>query len=84
MLSSYEGAMTQDVVDITHLIKRLRFHLNYPESVLVQPSSFSLQDAMAAARVMDRKMDCCEVPAPRGLPGVPILIRCVLGLHLRV
>jgi hypothetical protein len=58
----------EEMVDITDLIKDCASTLTYSEPVLCNPLSFSLQDAMAATQVMDRKMDCCEVPAPQVSP----------------
>jgi hypothetical protein len=58
----------EEMVDITDLINDCASTLTYSEPVLCNPLSFSLQDAMAATQVMDRKMDCCEVPAPQVSP----------------
>jgi hypothetical protein len=58
----------EEMDDITDLIKDCASTLTYSEPVLSNPLSFSLQDAMAATQVMDRKMDCCEVPAPQVSP----------------
>jgi hypothetical protein len=66
--SSEDAKDPEEMFDITDLIKNCASSLTYAEPVLCNPLSFSLQDAMAATQVMDRKMDCCEVPAPQVSP----------------
>jgi hypothetical protein len=38
------------------------------DPMLCNDDNFNLQDSMAALEVMDRKMDCCEVPASQVAP----------------
>jgi hypothetical protein len=53
----------QEMVDITSLIEDAASSLAVSDPMLCNKKSFNLQDSMAALELMDRKMDCCEVPA---------------------
>jgi hypothetical protein len=61
-LDSSDGQQTEDLVDITAFVEDAAVTLSYSDPFLCHPSSFSLQDAMAASQLADRKMDCCEIP----------------------
>jgi hypothetical protein len=63
-------ADNEDLVDITALIETSASSLTNKNSVLCNKETFDLQDAMAALELMDRKMDCCQIPAlvARGAP----------------
>jgi hypothetical protein len=49
------------MVDILPLLQNAAKTLSY-DSPMIHTKSFNLQDSMAALEIMDRKMDCCEVP----------------------
>jgi len=51
------------MVDITHLVEQCAAaSLHHSNPILCNEASFSLHDSMAALELMDRKMDCCELP----------------------
>lgn len=53
----------QDMVDITAIVEKCAESLTNEDSILCQSKeTFDLHDAMAALELMDRKMDCCEIP----------------------
>ena len=56
------------MVDITSLIEEAASALTVSDPMICQPSSFSLLDSMSALELMDRKMDCCELPASTVAP----------------
>lgn len=51
--------------DITHVLEDAASFLNFKMPML-HTESFNLQDSMAALEIMDKKMDCCEVPCRNG------------------
>jgi hypothetical protein len=53
----------QEMVDITSLIEDAASSLTVSAPMLCDEKSFNLLDSMAALELIDRKMDCCEVPA---------------------
>jgi hypothetical protein len=57
------------MVDITSLLEDAASALTN-QCPMLCASSFNLQDSMAALEIMDRKMDCCEIPVCeiKGLP----------------
>ena len=65
-----EHAHEDLLVDITPLVETSAASLTNENSVLCNKETFDLQDAMAALELMDRKMDCCQIPASvaRGAP----------------
>jgi len=50
-------------VDVTSLIEACAADLSHKDPFLCREESFSLHDSMAALELMDKKMDCCEIPA---------------------
>jgi Mak10 subunit, NatC N(alpha)-terminal acetyltransferase len=54
---------TEDLVDITSVVEGCASSLTLSNSILCNEESFDLHDSMAALELMDRKMDCCEIPA---------------------
>jgi hypothetical protein len=58
----------KEMVDITSIVDDAAASLTLSEPMLCNLDSFSLQDSMAALELMDRKMDCCEVPASQVSP----------------
>jgi hypothetical protein len=54
---------TEDSVDITSLVEGCASSLTLENSILCNEASFDLHDSMAALELLDRKMDCCEIPA---------------------
>lgn len=50
------------MVDITAMVKKASAALTF-EQPMIHTETFNLQDSMAALEIMDRKMDCCEIPA---------------------
>jgi hypothetical protein len=54
---------TDDLVDITSVVEGCASSLNLENSILCNEASFDLHDSMAALELLDRKMDCCEIPA---------------------
>jgi hypothetical protein len=66
--------VTTEMVDITAILEEAAGCLTMSDPMLFNDDSFNLQDSMAALEVMDRKMDCCEVPASQVAPfGVTAL-----------
>jgi len=57
-----------DWVDITSVVEQAAGSLSVSDPMLCNRNSFSLQDAMAALELMDRTMDCCELPASQVAP----------------
>lgn len=55
-----------ELIDITSLMEDAASALTY-ESPMLHTKSFGLQDSMAALELMDKKMDCCEVPVSNSL-----------------
>ena len=53
----------EEFVNITSVIEGCASELSYSKPYLCNEQSFSLHDSMAALELMDRKMDCCEIPA---------------------
>jgi hypothetical protein len=51
------------MVDVTSLFREAAESLTVVDSMICKEKSFSLQDSMSALEIMDRKMDCCEIPA---------------------
>jgi hypothetical protein len=61
------------MMDITHLFEECASSLSESDPLLCNPITFSLHDAMGATQLMDRKMDCCEIPADQVIQqGMPI------------
>ena len=61
------------MVDVTCVFQEAAKSLTVADSMIYNTNTFSLQDSMAALEVMDRKMDCCEIPASIVAPfGRPI------------
>ena len=58
----------KEMVDITTIIEEAAGSLTMSDPMLCNVDSFSLQDSMAALEMMDRKMDCCELPASQVAP----------------
>eukprot|EP00339_Tiarina_fusa_P005527 CAMPEP_0117008970 /NCGR_PEP_ID=MMETSP0472-20121206/8286_1 /TAXON_ID=693140 ORGANISM="Tiarina fusus, Strain LIS" /NCGR_SAMPLE_ID=MMETSP0472 /ASSEMBLY_ACC=CAM_ASM_000603 /LENGTH=502 /DNA_ID=CAMNT_0004711143 /DNA_START=124 /DNA_END=1629 /DNA_ORIENTATION=- len=64
----------KEMVDITSLIEAAASELaaagelSVTEPMLYREGAFNLQDSMAALEIMDRKMDCCEIPASQVAP----------------
>jgi Mak10 subunit, NatC N(alpha)-terminal acetyltransferase len=54
---------TEDLVDITSVVEGCASSLTVANSIVCNEKSFDLHDSMAALELMDRKMDCCEIPA---------------------
>lgn len=52
-----------DLENITKLVEECSAALTLAEPFVRNPNCFSLHDTMAATQLMDRKMDCCEIPA---------------------
>jgi Mak10 subunit, NatC N(alpha)-terminal acetyltransferase len=64
-MSESESGDTKEstkMVDITSMLRGAASVLTF-ESPMIHTKSFNLQDSMAALEIMDRKMDCCELPA---------------------
>ena len=57
-----------DWVDITSVVEQAAGSLSVSDPMLCNRNSFSLQDAMAALELMDKTMDCCELPASQVAP----------------
>ena len=57
-----------DWVDITSVVEQAARSLSVSDPMLCNRNSFSLQDAMAALELMDKTMDCCELPASQVAP----------------
>jgi hypothetical protein len=55
------AAATTTLVDITSLLEDAASTLTHGLPML-HTSSFNLQDSMATLEIMDRMMDCCEIP----------------------
>lgn len=75
-----------DLVDITLFVEKAAASLTLLKPVLCDENSFSLHDSMAALELMDRKMDCCEIPAelvnPKNNPDFMVPPRQIpTGLH---
>jgi len=51
------------LVDITSLIDECAAALDVRYPFVCDTDTFNLHDSMAATQLMDRKMDCCEIPA---------------------
>lgn len=51
-----------DLVDITSLVDECAASLTTENSILCNSATFDLHSAMGALELMDRKMDCCEIP----------------------
>ena len=61
------------MVDVTSVFQEAAKSLTVADSMIYNTKTFSLQDSMAALEIMDRKMDCCEIPASIVAPfGRPI------------
>jgi hypothetical protein len=58
----------KEMVDITSLIEAAACVLTVTEPMLYREGAFNLQDSMAALEIMDKKMDCCEIPASQVAP----------------
>jgi len=58
-----EPTANDDLVDITAVVEGCASSLTHDNSILCNRKTFDLHDAMAALELMDRKMDCCEIPA---------------------
>ena len=52
-----------DLVDITAVVEKCAASLTHENAILCNRETFDLHDSMAALELMDRKMDCCEIPA---------------------
>jgi hypothetical protein len=53
----------EPLVDITSLVEQCAAtSLSHSSPILCNEATFSLHDSMAALELMDRKMDCCELP----------------------
>ena len=63
----------KEMADITTILEEAAGSLTMSDPMLCNFESFNLQDSMAALEMMDRKMDCCELPAPQVAPfGVTV------------
>jgi Mak10 subunit, NatC N(alpha)-terminal acetyltransferase len=58
-------------LDITNIVNECAATLSYQDPLICNVASFNLHDSMAALELMDRKMDCCEIPANLVGPGSP-------------
>jgi CRISPR/Cas system-associated endonuclease Cas3-HD len=58
----------EEWVDITSMMDAAANSLSVTEPMLCNKNSFNLQDAMSALEIMDKKMDCCEIPASQVAP----------------
>lgn len=58
-----------DWIDITDIVNECAATLSYQDPLICNVASFNLHDSMAALELMDRKMDCCEIPANLVGPG---------------
>lgn len=56
------------LIDITSLIEECASSLTLKEPFLCNRDSFSLHDSMAATELLDRKMDCCQIPVTHYCP----------------
>lgn len=61
-------AEKKEMADVTSLIESASIELTVAEPILCRESGFNLQDSMTALEIMDRKMDCCEIPASQVAP----------------
>ncbi|VEU35220.1 unnamed protein product [Pseudo-nitzschia multistriata] len=52
---------SEELKDITQILEDVSSLLTF-ESPMLHSKAFNLQDSMAALEIMDKKMDCCEVP----------------------
>lgn len=52
-----------DFVDVTSWMESCASMLTVQDPFVCVKASFNLHDSMAATELMDRKMDCCEIPA---------------------
>jgi hypothetical protein len=59
------GIPIEGLLDITSLVEECASSLTLAEPFLEAKETFhfSLHDSMAATQLMDKKMDCCEIPA---------------------
>jgi len=55
----------EEMTDITFILEDAASLLNL-KSPMLHTKTFNLQDTMAALEIMDKKMDCCEVPCRKG------------------
>lgn len=63
------GFNIEHLLDLTDILEDCACrHLSVDEPFLCDDESFSLQDAMAASQLLDRKMDSCEVSAAAVAP----------------
>jgi hypothetical protein len=63
----------KEMIDITSVVAAAANSLTEASPMLCDRDSFNLQDAMAALELMDKKMDCCEIPIAQVAPfGVQI------------
>lgn len=63
----------KEMVDITSIVAAAANSLTEANFMLCDQDTFNLQDAMAALELMDKKMDCCEIPIAQVAPfGVKI------------
>lgn len=54
--------------DLTAIFQDAADSLTFRDAMICDRDSFNLQDSMAALEIMDRKMDCCEVPTSEVAP----------------
>lgn len=58
----------EEWIDITSVVEEAANSLTVSDPMLCDRNSFNLQDAMAALELMDKTMDCCEIPASQVAP----------------
>ncbi|MGK3742474.1 MAG: hypothetical protein ACI8RD_007180 [Bacillariaceae sp.] len=63
-----ENDSQEEMTDITLILEAAASNLNF-KSPMLHTKSFNLQDSMAALEIMDKKMDCCEVPCRKDKPA---------------
>ena len=63
-----ENDPQEEMTDITLILEAAASNLDF-KSPMLHTKSFNLQDSMAALEIMDKKMDCCEVPCRKDEPA---------------